>query len=748
MARPFNRLQSLVEQGLVLFVFAILVAYSYALFFRAPYAGFEWDPSTGTVITVYTTNLLQPGDQLVEIDSVPLAEYSANLRKTFFADAQPGDFVPLLVQRNEQRLVISWSFPGFTQDELLDRLTSQWWLAFVFWGIGGITTLALRPKDTRWRLMIAFHFLTAIWLSASAFSKWHIWESALVLRSAMWLCVPVYWHLHWILPKPLKPLPSFIWVIFHIAGAGIAIVQWFQILPPQSYAVGFLLALAGSALLLMAHFLFRPVERRDLFPLLVAGVLAFGLPILLGIIVVSGQSLRTFLITLLALPILPLTYLYAAYRRQLGGLEVRANRIVALYLFFILVGAALLVIVPAVDSWLNFSGDDAVIGIVAALATGLVTAFSLAPFQRFVEHHVLGIPLPPIHLLETYAARITISPNESTLIHLLRNEILPSLLIRQSALIRLGENSVTVVYAQNAGDDQLLAVNDIPLLLKVAGRYRPAAEADSHPLPWVRLALTLSIERKPIGLWLLGRRDPDDYYGRHEIDTLQSLADQTAIALTNIIQAERLRALYQADMEQNENQRAYLARELHDNLLNELGRLKMSMDEKIAPPRFFETCNTLITALRQTITGLRPAMLNYGLGPALRSLSDELTDRAENVTVSLELTDEGPSYHSHLAQHVYRIVQQACENALKHAQPTTLTITGHLRSDLIDLTIADDGKGFEAGDKMDLAGLVARKHFGLAGMIERAALIGAEIGIDSAPGRGTKVHLRWVPQKP
>jgi signal transduction histidine kinase len=372
-----------------------------------------------------------------------------------------------------------------------------------------------------------------------------------------------------------------------------------------------------------------------------------------------------------------------------------------------------------------------------------------APFQRWVERRLLGIRLLPDSLVETYASRILASFNEPKLVQLLKEEILPSLLVRQSALLWLEEHTARSVYTQAVDESQLPNANEIASLLPLTGKYYPPGEAlPITPVDaWVRLALALTIENRTVGVWLLGRRDPDDYYSQRGIATLQSLAQQTAMALTNIVQSERLQAFYQKDIEAHETQRTHLAHELHDHILNELAQFKTSVDKQAAPPHFFETCDNLIASLRQTIKDLRPDMLDYGLHPALITLIDKLSQRSDDgPEVSLQVTSDGTSYELNMELHIFRIVQQACENALIHAHPQTITVRGQLEADLIKLCIEDDGQGFETGAKLDLARLIAAGHFGLKGMFERAALINAQLSIDSVPGHGTRVWLTWQPK--
>jgi signal transduction histidine kinase len=267
----------------------------------------------------------------------------------------------------------------------------------------------------------------------------------------------------------------------------------------------------------------------------------------------------------------------------------------------------------------------------------------------------------------------------------------------------------------------------------------------TRPCAWVRLALPLRLGDRTIGLWLLGRRDPDDEYAAPEITVLQALADQTAIALAHIAQSELLRVAYKADIDRMETERASLARELHDHILGDMAELKRNVELHAPSPEFLAIYDRVTHNLRQTITGLRPMMLNYGLWAAFSSLVDALADRSQNsLIVELDVPETDARHDADLEQHLYRIVQQACDNALRHAQAHRLAIRGDLRQDRIDLTIEDDGVGFEAGDRLDLAGLIARKHFGLAGMYERSSLIRARLLIDSAVNQGTRIRITWI----
>ncbi|HLF28949.1 MAG TPA: ATP-binding protein [Anaerolineae bacterium] len=749
------RIAPVVERLLPWLMLGLLFLFTYAFFVAVPYAGFRYQP-TGQVVELYVTPSppaeLRLNDRLLQVGPISWSDFSRDFRLALFEGVKPGDEVPLAIERDGQMLTIPWVFPGPTLNELLQRLNSQWFLAYFFWLAGTLVLLSVRPKEVRRRLLIAFYYLTALWLiTGSGAASAHVWQTALVLQSAVWLSLPVYWHLHWSIPEPLRHLSKRVgWVLYGIA-AILAVAPWLGLIPPRLYQYGLLLAVVGAMVLLLLHFFLRPAQRRDIRLLVFLAVLAAAPSIAVNMAQLGDVALPFYAAgaSLLALPLLPIGYFYAAYRRRLGGMELHRNRLLALYLFFVGLGTALIVLYAVASIWLNFSGNVLFVGVAASLLTGLITILGYMPFQRFVEHRLLGVPSAPAHLLETYAARIATRLDRPGLVNLLRDEILPGLLVRQSALLHLGETQrMTALYRRGVGDADLPSDNDISALLAEAGQYRYRLQAeDSHrpqPCAWVRLALPLRLGDRLIGLWLLGSRDPDDEYAQPEIAVLQALADQTAIALAHIVQSELLRVAYKADVDRMEAERASLARELHDHVLGDLAALKGNAELRSLSADFLEIYNRVTTSLRQTITGLRPTMLNYGLPAALNSLVDALADRTQPLlAIELRVPETNVRYAADLEQHLYRIVQQACENALLHAQARRLTIHGHLEQDRIDLTVEDEGVGFETGERLDLAGLIARQHFGLAGMYERATLIQAKLRVDSTPGRGTRIGITW-----
>ncbi len=153
----------------------------------------------------------------------------------------------------------------------------------------------------------------------------------------------------------------------------------------------------------------------------------------------------------------------------------------------------------------------------------------------------------------------------------------------------------------------------------------------------------------------------------------------------------------------------------------------------------------MVQELRRLIGALRPIYLeDLGFVPALEVLVRQATEHAH-----VEIRLEKPQTIHRLAPEVelgaYRIVQEALNNALQHAQAQHITIQVEPAAQTLGLTVADDGVGFVFPEKPDE--LTRDGHFGLIGMLERAAQLGGTLRVDTAPGQGTQIRVR-LPAQP
>jgi signal transduction histidine kinase len=123
------------------------------------------------------------------------------------------------------------------------------------------------------------------------------------------------------------------------------------------------------------------------------------------------------------------------------------------------------------------------------------------------------------------------------------------------------------------------------------------------------------------------------------------------------------------------------------------------------------------------------------LGPAIAQAAKHITE-AKNVRLKLKL-DKGPSDLSPEVQYnLLRIASEAVNNAVKHSGAKTIEVTLTSTAEALQLSVRDDGSGFSREN-----GGMRPGHYGLIGMKERAAQIGAELNLASEPGRGTTISV-------
>lgn len=207
---------------------------------------------------------------------------------------------------------------------------------------------------------------------------------------------------------------------------------------------------------------------------------------------------------------------------------------------------------------------------------------------------------------------------------------------------------------------------------------------------------------------------------------------------------QRLRELSRDLMSAQERERSNLAREIHDDLLNYLSEVLLDIDGDVPADLVRETYQEIAERLRTSIYELRPPMLAYSLYHGLQDYLEHLRSRITTETrLRLDVDNTGSNYEQEVKTQLFRIVQQACENAAEHAEASEIRVSGILLPDKAELQISDNGRGFLWEGDQTVDDAVRQKQFGLAGMIERGAIINAEVRISSAPGEGTRLSVRW-----
>jgi len=220
----------------------------------------------------------------------------------------------------------------------------------------------------------------------------------------------------------------------------------------------------------------------------------------------------------------------------------------------------------------------------------------------------------------------------------------------------------------------------------------------------------------------------------------------TAMATAVTVEAERRRQRLAAA----EQERAHWARELHDETLQNLAALRLGLASQLQnsrPDAVIETVREAVVelereirTLRALVTDLRPAALDdLGAQAAIEDLAERARGRGLDVDLAIDLAYEQglePTRHvTELETAMYRIVQEALNNATKHGRARHAQVEIVEESATIHITVRDDGRGFDPVAQTD--------GFGLVGMRERVELLHGTLEVKSSTGEGTTISATF-----
>ena len=212
----------------------------------------------------------------------------------------------------------------------------------------------------------------------------------------------------------------------------------------------------------------------------------------------------------------------------------------------------------------------------------------------------------------------------------------------------------------------------------------------------------------------------------------------------------RLGTLLSGIISAQEEERARLARELHDETAQTLGALSIALGrasdtfpaesgvslEQLKKAQ--QIVGLLLEETRRLILDLRPMLLDdMGLIPAIRWHTESRL-AATGIESTIQVHTPRDRFPPHVETALFRIVQEATNNVAKHSEARHFRLTFSYAEGVIRIVVSDDGKGF------DIDGGGARVfdgHVGLAGMRERVGLLDGDISIVSKPGVGTTVRV-------
>jgi signal transduction histidine kinase len=236
---------------------------------------------------------------------------------------------------------------------------------------------------------------------------------------------------------------------------------------------------------------------------------------------------------------------------------------------------------------------------------------------------------------------------------------------------------------------------------------------------------------------------------------LLALGQQVGAALENADLYTRLQSrtvelarLSARMIEQHEEERRRLSRELHDETAQVFSAVKMELgvlrgtvpaEQTARLDQVLTLIDTGIRSIRSVTNDLRPSLLDdLGLLPALRSLVSDFSDRS-GIRAGLAVPSSLPVLSREAELALFRALQEALSNVLRHADARTVDVGISIDSAGVLLQVSDDGRGLPDGltpESLELQG-----HMGLAGMRERITALGGTVRLRARAGAGAHLEV-------
>jgi signal transduction histidine kinase len=295
---------------------------------------------------------------------------------------------------------------------------------------------------------------------------------------------------------------------------------------------------------------------------------------------------------------------------------------------------------------------------------------------------------------------------------------------------------------------QSALVNDV----QTDPRFSPEIDTTTGFHTVSQLCTPLQFQKQALGVLTVVNKAGPIPFERKDLRWLQTLAALAAVSIANVQLYARLREERDRVLIAQEELRKKLARDLHDGPTQVLSTIVMQAEyikklvehepEQVGAEmdRLSQVGRRAVREMRTMLFDLRPLVLEtQGIVAALQ-LFTERHQVAGGPQILLHVDGHVGRFASALESATFSIVQEAVNNALKHAAAQNIWLRVSMRNQTLVIEIEDDGYGFDM--ESVLRGYDSRGSFGLLSMRERAEIVGGELTVVSAVGQGTTVMLR------
>jgi signal transduction histidine kinase len=763
--------------SIVAVLFIILYCNLYWWLF-IPYSAFktQWRPDHILRVSQIedssiAASYLQAGDKILAVNDRPVKRSSI-----FFPPIMRNNAYDLRVQRDGSEIEALVPFLDVPDEYALAIRVAPTILSMVSWAVAAIA-LYYAWRENRQAIWLGYIFLLASVVVIS-------WTGTLMGVPLMWITsqpflflLAVGWVYLGLLPhyKPfgrktysLLKLSVFIAILLGI----VAFLEGLLLFPSGTsvqdmigvsiYKLGAAAQALGGVTMLVLIVARRYATtssylRQQLNILLVLVSIGFLPAILFSFIPLAfwGDAILPMPLAMVGLIAVPLGYLYVIFRHAYLDLDGTFGRITPYTLLIITFAAVYGLGLYA----LNQRYGDGLSLILPAVLLFVVLA-ALAPasarlLTNWIQRLFFGrAPASPAQL-NRYANELAHQPDLATLEHVIANMCTLLDVPKTTLSIKNGSKLLKPTaaigrpsWSDTADDTWLLDCTIIRTVQKRQGELHPIFNS----LPWAEVALPLRVREQTLGLWVLAR-PRDGYFNQEAIAFLEHAAATLAMGSEIIVLLDSAETLSREIISVQEEERRVFASQLHDQPLQRLAAVRMLLGQTVrnievtdkSTAQQLDALSGHLTDLDQELRSVYenafPRIIEYGIEATILSLADQFQVEHKLVieTDLIDLEAVEVAADDRLAQVVYRIVQEALNNVVKHASATQVAIRAGYSGQRFELVVVDDGRE-QAEATLAMTDLLRQQHYGIAGMKSWARSVGGAVVVTSQ-GQGTTVAL-------
>ena len=737
--------------------------------------------------SVVVSGELRTGDHIVSIDGIPLQQIR------LYQDKYAGDTVQFLVSRDEviRPVQIRLIWAPLTR-ALLRAIPLI--VALAFWSLG-FYILLFRSVNTQSRLFVLLFVASGTALASGTVSAFGpLWMAQLFGLLLWWLGpLAIYFHLYIVTSTATAHRYCLVIVLYILAALAslpdliVNPMVLHSAIPQLSAARQLWLAanLLGVVLLLAwAHR--RPASREIPHRInLIALGSGMALVPFCSLFLLPYTLLHQWILppeaAFLLLLAIPCTYGYVICKHRIFELDHYISRVAAYTLVVAVLGglylslSAVLARLLSDLRWLPATN----------IALALLCATTIGPLYRrlqiIVNHLLYGSWYDYHSAVKHLSQALAQATDRLALAQTLSQCLQKTMQLKCASLLLSNQAGALTIVEMTCGScldakfsslcldtgspihqffqhqPYVIAGAELQKMLESA----PLTEAEQQLLlsDHARLWIPLFSSDRLHGLCVLGPKHNAKNFDASDIDILQVVARlassyfQNSQLITELQQrAKEIEQMHQQIMRAREEERKRVARDLHDQIIQELVGLNYNLskmrdnpdlDLNAQIPQLQRDTRQILGEVRRICSDLRPPALDsLGLVAAVRSRLRDL-ERQDLLQVVLRIEgDVERRLPEDVSLCIFRVLQEALSNAHKHACAGRVEVSLLLHADELCLVVEDDGKGFQV--PQNLGQLLEGKHFGLVGLRERLDLVHGSLDVMSRPGHGTCLHA-WVP---